>query len=68
MSELRGDLMILRSRNVLGQILLLAYREKSVTVYAYDRAIRLDASEGFADSSSATSDVIAVHRIAEVII
>ena len=41
MSELRSDLMILRSLNVLGQILLLAYREKSVAVNAYQNALML---------------------------
>ena len=68
MPELRGDLVVLRSRNVLRQILLLAYREQSVTVYAYHRAVCLDASKSFGYSAPSASCIVTVYRIAEVVI
>ena len=53
---------------MLSQILLLADREKSVAVYSDHRAVCLYGSERLLYTASAASGVVAVDRVAQIII
>ena len=68
MSELRGDLVVYRSRDMCGDHLLLLYREKSVAVDTDDGTFRPDASQRLFHSAASASYIVAVHRSAEIIV
>ena len=60
--------MICRPGDARSNEFLLFYREKSVAVDTDDGALRPYAAESFRHSSTTSSDIVAVHRTAEIII
>ena len=67
-SELGSDFMISRSRNARSDMLLLADRDELVAVDAYHHAVRLDGAQSSLDATTASADIVAVSRCAEVVI
>lgn len=67
-TELGCDFVIYGSWDMGGNELLLLYREKSVAVYAYDRAFRPDCFQGLFHTTASASDIVAVNGTAEIIV
>ena len=67
-SETRCNAVETRSWYMFSKIPLLLNREKSVTVYTDYRTVSLDGRKGIVHSTASASDIMAVHRTAEIII
>ena len=66
-AELGSDFVVSCSRNARSDMLLLADREELVAVDAYHHAVGLDGPQSRLDTATATADIVAVSRRAEVL-
>ena len=68
MTELGCDFVIYGSRHMGSDEFLLFYREESVAVDADYGTFGPDAAESLLYSSASASDVVAVHRSAQIVV